>query len=269
MLISCQEGLLPGRDFAEKLHNADAYGFDAVELSGGALEDEANRAERRRALANSRVKASSICGGVNNRFVDVDSGERSKSLESLKRQLNYAAELGATGPIFVPIFSHNNHMPDLRPHRSKWDLCRALMVELLHQIDRDAREAGTTALLEPLNRYEANFVNRLEQARGMIQDAGAQHVRIMADFFHMSIEESNISAAITDAGALIAHVHLADSNRREPGNAMTDFTAGFRALKQIGFQGAMAFECGLTGPREEALPRSVAFLRKCLAEAGA
>ena len=269
LLISCQEGLLPGRDFAEKLHNAEAYGFDAVELNGGALADDAGRAERRQALASSRVKASSICGGVNNRFVDVDPAERARSRESLRRQLAYAAEVGARGPIFVPIFSGNNHMPDLRPVKSKWDLCRDVMVELLHHIDADAREAGAIALMEPLNRYEANFLNRLEQAKGMIAEAGAQHVRIMADFFHMSIEESNIAAAIEGAGALIAHVHLADSNRKEPGAGMTDFVSGFRALRQIGFQGAMAFECGLSGPREQALPQSVAYLRKCLAEAGA
>jgi len=269
LLISCQEGLLPGRDFAEKLHNAQAYGFDAVELNGGALEDAAGRAERRRALADSPVKASSICGGVHNHFVNVDQGERSKARDSLRRQMAYAAELGAAGPILVPIFASANRMPDLRPFKSRWELCRALFVEELRGIDADAREAGVLALLEPLNRYEADFLNRLEQAKGMIGEVGGTNVRIMADFFHMHIEEASIPAAIEEAGALIAHVHLADSTRRQPGSGSTDFVSGFRALKKIGFTGAMAFECGLTGPREEALPASVAYLRRCLAEAGA
>lgn len=269
MLISCQEGLLPGRDFAEKLSNAHAYGFDAVELNGGALEDAAGREERRRALADSPVRASSICGGVHNHFLNVDPAERNRARESLRRQLAYAAELGATGPIFVPIFAGPNRMPDLRPFKSRWDLCRDLCVEQLRGIDADAREAGVLALMEPLNRYEADFLNRLEQAQSMILEVEATNVRIMADFFHMHIEEASIPAAIEAAGALIAHVHLADSTRREPGSGSTDFVAGFRALKKIGFSGAMAFECGLSGPREQALPASVAYLRRCLAEAGA
>jgi sugar phosphate isomerase/epimerase len=269
VLISCQEGLLPGRDFVEKLRHAEEYGFDAVELDGGALDDEARRAERRQALASSRVRASSICGGVHNRFIDVEPAERARARESLRRELAYAAELGAAGAIFVPIFAGPNRMPDLSPYRSRWDLSRGLCLEVLRQIDADAREAGTLALMEPLNRYEANFLNRLDQARDMIREVGATHVRIMADFFHMHLEEANTAAAIEAAGDLIAHVHLADGTRREPGSASIDFVAGFRALRRVGFEGAMALECGLSGPREEVLPRSVAYLRRCLAEAGA
>ncbi len=270
MLVSLQEGLLPGRDFAEKLANAEAYGFDAVELDGGALEDETRRAERRRALQNSRVRASSICGGIHHRFIDVDPGERQRARDSLRRQLAHAAELGATGPIFVPIFAGPNRMPDLRPLRSRWELARDLCVEVLRQIDEDARAAGVLALLEPLNRYEADFLNRLDQARDMLRQLPADHhVRIMADFFHMNIEETSIPAALEGAGALVAHVHLADSTRREPGSGSIDFVAGLRALRRIGFDGAMAMECGLSGPAQEVLPRSVAYLRRCLAEAGA
>lgn len=102
----------------------------------------------------------------------------------------------------------------------------------------------------------------------MITEVGASNVRIMADFFHMHIEEANTPAAIEAAGDLIAHVHLADGTRKEPGSGSIDFVAGFRALHKIGFKGAMAFECGLSGPREEALPKSVAYLRRCLQEAG-
>ncbi len=271
MWISCQEGLLPGRDFAEKLHNAETYGFDGVELDGGACDDDARRAERRSALLGSSVRATSICGGVHNRFLDVDPAERARARDSLRRQLSHAAELGVTdGPIFVPIFAGPNRMPDLRPFRSRWDLCRAVCVEALRQIDADAKETGVTALIEPLNRYEADFLNRLEQAQSMLQELPQPcHVRIMADFFHMHIEEARIPAAIEAAGPWIGHVHLADSTRREPGSGSIDFVAGFRALRRIGFGGAMAFECGLTGPREEVLPRSVAYLRRCLEEAGA
>jgi sugar phosphate isomerase/epimerase len=270
VLIACQEGLLPGRDFAEKLHNAAAYGFDAVELDGNAVQDDAARAERRRALSGSPVRASSICGGVYPRFIDIDPAERARSRESMRRHLAYAAELGALGQIFVPIFAAHDRMPDLRPFMGRWDLDRALCVEMLRQIDEDARAAGAVALLEPLNRYEASFLNRLEQAKGLLGDlAPDARVGILADFFHMHIEEGNIPQALTDAGRLVAHVHLADSTRKQPGSGSIDFVSGFRALHAVGFTGAMAFECGLTGPAAQVLPESVAYLRRCLREAGA
>ena len=267
MRLSCQESLLPGRDFAEKLHHAEEYGFDAVELNGAALEDAGARAERKRALAGSPVRASSICGGVYARFIDIDPAERARARESMRRQLAYAAELGAFGPIFVPIFAAHDRMPDLQPFKGRWELNRALCVEMLRQIDADAREVGTIALLEPLNRYEASFLNRLAQAKAMLAELSAPHILILADFFHMHIEEANIPQAILDAGPLIGHTHLADSTRLEPGSGGTDFVAGFRALRQVGFSGAMAFECGLSGPAAEALPRSVQYLRHCFAEA--
>lgn len=269
MRIACQEGLLPGRDFAEKVANATSYGFDAIELHGATLEDPAARAERRRTLERSPLKASSICGGVYARFLDIDPAERARARESMRRQLAYAAEVGALGPIFVPIFAAHDRMPDLSPFRGRWEADRSLCLEMLRQIDADAREAGALALIEPLNRYEASFLNRLEQAQAMLVELGEPRIRILADFFHMHIEEADIPQAIRDAGRWIGHVHLADSTRREPGSGGTDFVSGFRALRAIGFTGAMAFECGLSTAADQALPRAVTYLRTCLAAAGA
>ncbi len=270
MRIACQEGLLPGRDFAEKLDHAAQYGFDAVELNGHLLADDEKRAERRRALASGTLPACSVCGGVRARFIDIDPAERRASLESLRRQLAYAAEVGAPAQIFVPIFARDNHLPDLQPWKNRQELGLALFAEILPHIDQIARDAGVLAVMEPLNRYEANFLNRQEQAVGMVSALGSDpRVRILADFFHMHIEERDIPAAIAHSGHLLGHVHLADNTRKEPGSGFLDFTPGFKALAGVGYAGAMAFECGLTGPAAQVLPRSVQHLRDCLRAAGA
>ncbi len=269
MRIACQEGLLPGRDFAERLENAARFGFDAVELNGNLLSDDAKRAERKKALASGPLPASSVCGGVRARFIDIDPAERRLAIESLRRQLAYAAEVGAPAQIFVPIFARDNHLPDLQPWKSRHELGLALFAELLPQIDQAARESGVLALMEPLNRYEANFLNRQEQAVSLLSALGTEpRVQVLADFFHMHIEERDIPAAIAHSGARLGHVHLADNTRKEPGSGALDFAPGFKALKDIGYQGAMAFECGLTGPAAEVLPRSVTHLRACLRTAG-
>jgi sugar phosphate isomerase/epimerase len=90
------------------------------------------------------------------------------------------------------------------------------------------------------------------------------NVQIMADFFHMSIEEANIAESIRAAGSYIKHIHLADSTRLLPGYGHTDFKSGFAALKEIGFENYMALECGVPGPREVELPKSANYMKQWL-----
>src|SRR5689334_20622047 len=104
MKLSCQEGLAPGDSFAAKLKNLESYGFDGVELNGGALNDPAGFAERKAALRDSPVRASSICGGCPAELIHADGKRRQACVDALKRHLDFAAELGAVGPITVPIF---------------------------------------------------------------------------------------------------------------------------------------------------------------------
>ncbi|MDH7569891.1 MAG: sugar phosphate isomerase/epimerase, partial [Armatimonadota bacterium] len=63
---------------------------------------------------------------------------------------------------------------------------------------------------------------------------------------------------------VLGHVHLADNTRKEPGSGFTDFRSSFKVLKEVGYTGYMALECGLTGPAAEVLPRAAAYLRRCM-----
>jgi sugar phosphate isomerase/epimerase len=71
---------------------------------------------------------------------------------------------------------------------------------------------------------------------------GSEQVALMADLFHMNIEEASVTGAIGDHAGAIAHVHLADSNRRPPGQGHTDFPAVLAALDAIGYDGALTME---------------------------
>ena len=83
----------------------------------------------------------------------------------------------------------------------------------------------------------------------------------MADFFHMSIEEADVSESISNAGSYIKHVHLADNNRLLPGQGHTDFSIGFKSLKRINYKNFMSFESGISGDPEVEIPKSVNFLK--------
>ena len=84
---------------------------------------------------------------------------------------------------------------------------------------------------------------------------------VIADTYHMSIEEADCAASITRAGDRIRHVQLGDSNRLEPGAGHYDWPATLRALEQIGYDGWLAMECGLSGPTGDVLPRVAKVLR--------
>jgi len=264
MKLSCQEGLVPGTSFAERLKNLEKYGFEGIELNGGHLHTQEELAERRSALADSPIKASSICGGNSAELVHPDRSRRQKCSDGLKRQLEIAAEFGATGPITVPIFNHNDRVPDLSPWKTRAEIEKELLVEMLLPLAEFAVSAGSAVLLEPLNRYESNSIPQQRDGAELVRRINSHGVRLMSDVFHMHIEETNSPDALRAAGSTIGHVHLADNTRKEPGSGDIDFKAIFDALKEIEFKGYMAFECRLTGPGEVVLPRSVSFLRECL-----
>jgi Xylose isomerase-like TIM barrel len=97
-----------------------------------------------------------------------------------------------------------------------------------------------------------------ELERELFVEQVGDGVAIMADFFHMNIEEADIRAA----GQHIVHVHVADSNRLQPGKGHVDFRPGFAALKEAGYDGYLGIECRISGPYDEALAESAALLRE-------
>jgi sugar phosphate isomerase/epimerase len=78
----------------------------------------------------------------------------------------------------------------------------------------------------------------------------------------MNIEEADIAASIRQAGAHIVYVHVADSNRLQPGRGHLDFRPGFRALKAIGYDGYLTIECRVAGPYDDAIRKVVALIRE-------
>lgn len=267
MKLACQERLVPGETFAEKLRKLENFGFAGVELNGAHLNDEAGLAERRAALQDSPVKASSICGGFEAEMIHPDPERRQACVDVLKRYIDLCAELGATGPISVPIFNRNARVPDMSPWMTQHEAEIELLRHMLEDIARHAEGTGACLLLEPLNRYESNALRDVEEAAELCRAIGGKGVRVMADFFHMHIEQPNTPKSFAAIADVLGHVHLADNTRQEPGTGDIDFVASFKVLKEIGFDGYMAFECRLSDKEEVALPKSVAYLQACWTEA--
>ena len=251
--------MTPGESLAEKLANLERWGYEGIEFHGNELGERVD--EIQQACAQSSVKPSSICAGYSGCFLDPDPEERNLAIEDSKKILWAAGQIGAVGMIFVPLFGPPR-LPDLSPYADQIELEKRLIVEIAKVLAETAAANNTLAILEPLNRYETHFINRLEQAVEIVQAAGdPPGLKIMADFFHMNIEELHIEESIRAAGDYIAHVHLADSIRWLPGYGHLDFKPGFQALADIGFDKYMALECSVPGDPDEDLPAAAEYLR--------
>jgi sugar phosphate isomerase/epimerase len=260
--LAIQENLLPGRTLAEKLAAAERLGFEGVEFWGHGI--RARMKEIKDALSTVRVKVSTICSGYRGDLLSPSREERETAVRDIGDLLAAAAELGAVGVIVVPTFG-GPKLPDLSPlYASVWELERALLVAELKELGKRAVDAGSYVLLEPLNRYETHFLNRLEQAVSIVEEVGSPGVAVMADFFHMNIEEASVPEALRLALKHLKHVHLADSNRLPPGFGHTDFREPFKVLKEGGYAYYMAMECHVPEPREENLAKSVRYLRSMM-----
>jgi sugar phosphate isomerase/epimerase len=265
--LAAQEGLVPGETFAERLALLARLGYDGVELSGRRLRERLP--EVKAALADSPVRASTVCGGFPAFFTCPEREKRQESVEAVGDLLRCAAELGASGVIFVPRFNRDPGVPDLSPLYPAARLERDLFVAVIRPLAAEAAGLGVCLLLEPLNRYEARFPRDVAEGVSLCEEVGSPGLRLMADFFHMSIEEADVAASLRAARDHLRHVHLADSNRLPPGRGHTQFLEPFRALREIGFDGYGALECRVPEPRAEALAASARFVREQLAAAGA
>jgi sugar phosphate isomerase/epimerase len=271
MKIACQASLAGRSSIVDQFRCLKQWGFEGVELTPWqyldgdrckyalSLEDEVKAA-----MDQTGLPVTTICGGIHFDFLHPDVDKRRADIERLKALLRMAGRLGATGVIMVPIFNDTPQLPDLWPLKSSIELQKELLLAELSEVAPAAEEAGSCVILEPLNRYEAPWFNRLEQAASICGQLNSPGIGFMADLFHMNIEETDPAAAIRQNSRWLKHVHLADNTRKQPGTGITDFSAVFRALKDIGFPGAMALECGLTDEPDVALPKCVQFLSTCL-----
>jgi sugar phosphate isomerase/epimerase len=257
--LACQEHLLPGDDIVEKWEFASSAGFDGIELRG--TEDWRRRLDDLIAARERGAVFSSVCL-ISDRFIgDFDAARRREAVEHMRHLLSGIAELGGTGAVTPAAYGlASKRLPPFEVPRTE-DEDRRVLLDALEELGEHADERGTFVLLEPLNRYEDHMLNRVEEAVGLCDAVGRTSVKVMGDLFHMNIEEDDLGETIRRAEGYLAHVHLADSNRLQPGAGHTDFAGAFGALHDTGFDGYMAMECGIRGDAKEVLPEVVARLR--------
>jgi sugar phosphate isomerase/epimerase len=225
-----------GEDVAESIDRLARLGYDAVEVEG---EPEKHDPKRMRKLAeDAGLAVGSVCPNftVERDLSHPEGGVRNAALAYLREVSEFAAELEA--PLFIVAPTAYSRVKPVAEPRDEW----LWAVEGIRKVGEHAASLGVDLTLECWNRYGTYMLNRLEEGARMWRETSLSNGGVMADTFHMNIEESSIPGAILSSGDLLNHVHLSDSNRLAPGLGHLDFEEVLRALRQTRYGGGLAFE---------------------------
>ena len=240
-------------DLAAGCRAAAALGFDAVELFPPGP-DAVDPDELRTLLDDNGLALAAVgtgAGWVKHKLslTSPDAAVRDKAVAFVRAVMSFAAKFDAPAIIGSVQGRWGDGMgkPEALRH----------LGHALFKLDTHAGDLGTTLLYEPLNRYETNLVNTLGDAVTLLNGTGVEHVQILADLYHMNIEEPNLADALRNAGPRVGHVHFADSNRRAAGFGHTDFVPIMSALTEIGYAGYLSAEV-LPLPNSDAAARQTA-----------
>jgi sugar phosphate isomerase/epimerase len=225
-----------GEDIATSIDRLAHLGYDAVEVEG---EPETHDPKRIKKLAeDAGLAVGSVCPNftAERDLSHPDEDVRNAALAYLREVSEFAAELGAPLFIVAPT-AYPRVKPVAGPH-DEWQWA----VEGIGKTGEYAVSLGVDLTLECWNRYGTYMLNRLDEGARMWRETGLTNGGIMADTFHMNVEERSISGAIRDFANLLNHVHLSDSNRLAPGLGHVDFEEVLRALRETRYGGGLAFE---------------------------
>ena len=254
--ISFQEWTPPGNSLNEKFDYMENLGITGFEPGGKRLVQNFN--EYQQALKGRNIRLSAICAGFDGFILAEDPAVKAEFDSSMREIIAAAGELGSTGVIMVPAF--NSQQP-CKPHTLE---TRAYLCEQMHELGEYALKHNTTVILEPLNRKEAYYLRQVADAAAICRDSASAGVKCMGDFWHMQEETSDYAALLSAGYEYLQHVHIASRGERKmPGEdgELDTYVDGFRALKEMGYDKYVSFECGCRGDREVSLPAAVELIR--------
>jgi sugar phosphate isomerase/epimerase len=223
-------------DLVSSVSLAAQLGFDAVEIFPPGPEFFQSR-DVSQVILDHGLRVAAIgtgAGWVVHRWslADPNPAVRTAALDFVRSIIDVAARFDA--PAIIGSMQGRSG-PDMPA-----DEARAHLRSALEQLDRHASQVGGKLLYEPLNRYETDQCNRLEQ--GVCLIAGLERTRLLADWFHMNIEEKDIAESLRCAGSAVGHIHFADTNRQAIGCGHLDVPPLIDALRDIRYDGYLSAE---------------------------
>jgi sugar phosphate isomerase/epimerase len=228
--------LLYQGNLAENLKKIRELGFAGVELAvrdPGQL--DVHKLERM--LSQQQLQVPAIGTGQayledGLSFIHPKSKIRREAVERIVSHMKLAEKLKSV--VIIGLIRGQKFARDAREESEAW-----LMAALQ---DCAAENKKVKLAIEPINRYETDLLNNVEQSLYFLDQLKMDNVGLLLDTFHMNIEEQSISDGIQRVGKKLFHFHVADSNRWYPGAGHIDFLEVMQSLDNIGYEGFISGE---------------------------
>ncbi len=233
------------------------WGFETVEIP---VEDPSHidPAHVKRELERHGLVCGSVCACMGpGRDFRGTPAEQKTAMNYCKTLIDQMVTLDCPS-LIGPVYSVVGKADAVEPARQKKEW--ALVVKNLKELARYAEARGRRICVEPLNRFETDFLNTCDQGLKLIKAVGSKALQLHLDTFHMNIEEKNQGPAIRKAGRLLGHFHACGSDRGTPGNDHIDWKPIAAALKSIGYKGDVVIESFTTDVK--VIARAAAIWRK-------
>ena len=244
MRISCFTTHADGETLTQQAAFLADAGFDAFELVVTPVELAEMLPEIQTILSCGQISVSAICAMERGWLIDPDEEMRRAAREDITRLLELAGEIGNCGVFVIPILGYTHAYPGgLTTGRSREE-DRALLTDQLSVLAQRAEQVGAMLWLEVINRYESPVANTLAEGAAIIRAVGSSACRLNADFFHMNIEEADLSAALRQYGEFVGHIHAGDSMRTYPGFGHLDYPGLIHALAACEYRGYLTVDAG-------------------------
>jgi sugar phosphate isomerase/epimerase len=245
-------------DLAVRCKRARELGFDAVEVFPPGP-DAIDPVTLRELLDDNGLSLAAVgtgAGWVKHKLTltSPDEAIREKAIAFIRSIMELAAKFDA--PAIIGSMQGRSADSETKPTALRY------LGNALFKLDECATDLGVTLLYEPLNRYETNLINTLDEGVRFLKALRTQNVKLLADLYHMNIEETNLADALRAAGTYVGHIHFADSNRKAAGLGHTDFAPIVAALKEIGYAGYLSAEVYPLPDSDTAAKQTIASFRK-------
>jgi D-psicose/D-tagatose/L-ribulose 3-epimerase len=217
----------------KRLHDLE---FEGIEIMGEPRRYDVKAV--RRLLDQYRIECygSVSIMGKGRDLIHADPYVREMSIKYIKECLDLAGELG--GSIFTLVPSEVGKIVAMADPETEWQWA----VESIREIADYAAKYHIRVGLEPINRFETNFLCRHDQALRLADDVDRENVGVALDVFHLNIEEADLYQAILNTGSRLVDIHIADNNRFPPGQGALDWPRLIATLKQANYGGWLTGE---------------------------
>jgi sugar phosphate isomerase/epimerase len=234
-----------------------ALGYDGIEIALRRA-SEVNLPEMRRRLAATGLEVACISSGQvfasdHLYFTHPDAAVRQGAVERVTEMIRLAAEVGAR--------VNTGRVRGIVPEGEPKEVATVRFLDCIRRCADVAEPLGVELVIEPVNRYEVNFVNNCTEGLEIVRRTGRGCVKLMPDLFHMNIEDASFRLAFESAGRMIGYVHVADSNRLAPGWGHLPFDEIFGILNGVGYNGYVTAEILPEPDPDSAAKQAVRFLR--------